>query len=348
MKKFIKFAAISLGALLVALLTAGVLLLLVVNYRTERRHSVLVQSVTKKVSANTAKADILWDTDLRPFGFPEDNFDTPYLNWSAPSTVAISDSLVAVTFRKSRYEGQQLVQDGYLITLSAATGSVVTTTHWPAEWQRKKVFAPFYQRLIGVGPYVYCCNREGYFYGYSDDYLVIKDGKVIAREGERPGGLVSINPNYVLGTNGRPTIIEISHTDGSKTNFDTGCGGVVHDSLVSNDVRAVVTDCGTLFVTGEDGHVLFSDAYHDAQIQFGGASRSGNRFVLAVAVWHPGDPSYLTDEWLVVYDIEHRGPVFAWKSSPLPYLQSQTALSADGTRLLIGSGGHLQLTRLPN
>jgi hypothetical protein len=49
MKKFIKFAAISLGSLLVALLTAGVLLLLVVNYRTERRHRVLVQSVTKKV-----------------------------------------------------------------------------------------------------------------------------------------------------------------------------------------------------------------------------------------------------------------------------------------------------------
>lgn len=348
MKRFVKLVAISLSALLVALIAAGVLLLLVVNYRTERRHSVLVQLLAKKVAPITAKTDVLWDTDLRPLGFPEDDYDTPYLSWSAPSTVAISDSLVAVTFRKSRYESQQLVQDGYLMTLSLATGSVVTTTHWPAEWQRKRDLAPFYQRLIGVGPYVYCCNREENFYGYSDDYLVITDGKVIAREGDSPGGLTSVKPNYILGTNGRPTIVEISHPDGSKTSFDTGCGGVVHDSSVSNDVRAVTTDCGTLLVIGADGHVLFSDEYHNAQIQFGGASRKGNRFVLAVAVWHPGDPSYMTDEWLVVYDIEHRGPVFAWKSSPLPYLQSQTALSADGTRLLIGSGGHLQLTRLPN
>ena len=348
MKRLFKLVATSLGVLLVALVAAGVLLLLVGNYRTERRHSVLVQLLAKKVAPISAKTDVLWDTDLRPFGFPEDNFDTPYLSWSAPSTVAVSDSLAAVTFRKSRYESQQLVQDGYLITLSLATGSVATTTHWPAEWQRKKALAPFYQRLIGVGPYVYCCNKQGYFYGYSDDYLLIKDGRVIAREGDSPGGLASVKPNYVPGTNGRPTIVEISQPDGSKTSLDTRCRGVAHDSSVSNGVGVVTTDCGTLFVIGADGHVLFSDEYQNAEIQFGGASRNGKRFVLAVAVWHPGDPSYMTDEWLVVYDIETRAPVFAWKSAPLPYLQSQTALSADGTRLLIGSGGHLKLTRLPN
>jgi len=307
-----------------------------------------VQLLTKKLALITTKADILWDTDLQPLGFPEGDFDTPYLRWSAPSTVAISDSLVAVTFRKSRHENQQLVEDGYLITLSSTTGSVLTATHWPAEWQRKKVLAPFYQRLIGVGPYVYCCNKEGYFYGYSDDYLVIKNGEVITREEHSRGGKMSVKPNYILGTNGRPTIVEISYPNGSKMRFDTGCGGVAHDSLVSDDVHAVVTDCGTLFVIGANGQVLFSDEYPHAQIQFGGASRNGNRFVLAVTVWHPGDPSYISDEWLVVYDIEHRRPVLAWKSSPLPYLQSQTALSADGTRLLIGSGGHLKLTWLPN
>ena len=120
------------------------------------------------------------------------------------SIVAVSDSLVAVTFRKSRYEGKQLVEDGHLITLSLATGSVVTTTHWPAEWHRKRVLAPFYQRLIGVGPYVCCCDGEGYFYGYSDDYLVIKDGKVTARREDNPGGLITAKPSVVLGTNARP------------------------------------------------------------------------------------------------------------------------------------------------
>ena len=67
-----------------------------------------------------------------------------------------------------------------------------------------------------------------------------------------------------------------------------------------------------------------------------------------MAAWHPGDPSYMTDEWLAVYDIDYRRPVFAWKSDPLPYQQSQTALSADGTQLLIGSGAHLKLIRLSN
>jgi hypothetical protein len=346
MKRFVQLVAISLGVLLVTLTAAGVVLLLVLNYRTERKHSDLVQALSKKFASITAKADVLWDTDMRPFGFPEDNFDTPYLDSAAPSTVAVSDSLVAVTFRKSRYEGQQLVEDGHLITLSLATGSVVTTTHWPAEWQRKKVLAPLYQRLIGVGPYVYCCDDEGYFYGYSDDYLVMKDGKVTSRREDNPGGLIMAKPSVVLGTNGRSSTVEISHPDGSTTNFQSGCGGVVHYSFISGDVLVVTTDCGTLFVIGTDGHLIFSDEYHQAHIQFGGASRNGKRFVLAMAAWHPGDPSYMTDEWLTVYDIDHRRPVFAWKSDPLPYLQSQTALSADGTRLLIGSGAHLKLIRL--
>jgi len=149
-----------------------------------------------------------------------------------------------------------------------------------------------------------------------------------------------------LGTHGGPSSVEITHQDGSKSSFQTPCG-YVHDSTISRDVLVVI-GCGVLSVIGTDGRLIFSDAFPDADPKFGSASKNGKRFVVSVAVWHAGDPSYLTDEWLVVYDIDQHGPVFAVKSDPLPYLQSQSALSADGKRLLTGSGDHLKLLNLPN
>jgi hypothetical protein len=46
---------------------------------------------------------------------------------------------------------------------------------------------------------------------------------------------------------------------------------------------------------------------------------------------------------VVLYDTEKQRAAFALKSGPLPYQQSQTALSADGKYLLVGSGGHVEL-----
>ena len=92
--------------------------------------------------------------------------------------------------------------------------------------------------------------------------------------------------------------------------------------------------------------MIFSDSYSEGHISYGGASSDGERFIVAVSAWHGGDPSFMTDEWLVVYDIERRSPMYAVKSAPLPYLQSQSALSKDGARLLVGSGGHLKLLQL--
>lgn len=145
----------------------------------------------------------------------------------------------------------------------------------------------------------------------------------------------------------RLSTIEIAHKDGSKSIVQTGCGGVAHSRFISKETL-VITGCAAVTVTRADGSLIFSDSYDDAHIGFGGASSDGKRFILAVSAWHAGDPSFMTDEWLVVYDIDHRAPVFAIKSAPLPYLQSQSALSKDGTRLLIGSGGHLKLLQLPH
>lgn len=119
------------------------------------------------------------------------------------------------------------------------------------------------------------------------------------------------------------------------------------DSFVSKTTLAII-GCSTVSIIETDGHVLFTDMFNEADLHFGGASKNGQRFVIAVSSWHPGDPPYLTDEWLVVYDVNRRGAINAFKSDPLPYQQSQSALSADGDYLLIGTGGHLKLVRLPN
>jgi len=242
----------------------------------------------------------------------------------------MSDSLAAVTFRKSRYEDRKLLYDGHLITVSLATGSVATSTSWPGP--------------IGVGPYVFCCTTDKEFYGYADSDLIIRNGKVVDKRAVNRVGPNPRKTNVSLGTNGRPSSIEIVHDDGSHSVFQTDCGNV-HDSYLSKDALVVI-GCNTLHVVRVDGYALFSDAFGGAGLQFGGASKDGKRFVVAVSASHGGDPPYLTDEWLVVYDVERRAPVFAVKSDLLPYMQSQSALSADGNYLLAGSGGHLRLLRV--
>lgn len=330
MKRLIGSIVISTGALLVLFVAVGVVWLFTLSYRNDRRSQRLVESISEKLAPFVISTPVLvWDTDLRPYGFPQDSFDSPYTAYVAPTTVAMSDALAAVTFRKSHLVGRDLEVDGHLITVSLATGSVVKTTQWRGP--------------IGVGPYVFCCTTDRQFYGYADTYLIVRDGEVVGRQEVSPVGPSTEKVTGRLGTNGRPSTIDIVHEDRSRSSFQTGCAGVVHDSFLSKDTLVITSDCSTLSVIGTDGHVFFSDVFPGAEVKFGGASKNGRRLILSVTVWHPGDPPYLMDEWLVVYDIQHRGPVFAVKSDPLPYMQSQSALSADGNRLLIGSGGHLKL-----
>lgn len=328
MKRFIRIVAVSLGSLLIFAVVAVFASMFALDYRFDRENRQLVRSISEKLAPVVVRSPKpVWDTDLRPYGFPEDSFDSPYVAYTAPTTVAVSDSLAAVTFRKSRYVDQKLVVDGHLITVSLSTGSVTTTTQWPGP--------------IAVGPYVFCCTTNMQFYGFADSYLDIKKGEVVGKRTASPAGPMTQKVNVHLGTNGRPSSIEIVHDDGSRSDFQADCGNV-GNSFLSKDAFVII-GCSKVSVIGAYGHLFFSDDFNGAGLQFGGASKNGKRFVLAVGASHGGDPPYLTDEWLVVYDAERHAPVFAVKSDPLPYIQSQSALSADGNYLLTGSGGHLRL-----
>lgn len=255
-------------------------------------------------------------------------------NTTAPGTVAMSDSIAAVTFKTSSYAGNQLVEDIHLVTLSIADGSVLKSIQWPE------------QGPLGLSPGVFCCTNDDEFYTHDDGWLLIKNGEVIGKQKTNPVGpntqQIKVTPRY----SNRPTTIEIAHEDGSKSSLQTDCGLV--DTSFLSKARFVMSGCHVLSVIGTDGHILFSDSFaHEGLIglQFGGRTSDGGKFVISVTSYRPGDPPSLTDEWLVIYDTEKQRATFALKSDPLPYQQSQTALSSDGDYLLVGSGGHLKLVK---
>jgi hypothetical protein len=333
LKRFVGFIVIGAGALLVLCVVTMVVWTLALDYRFDRQNRKLVQSISEKLApvvVRTPKA--IWDTDLHPYGFPVDSFDSPYLDYTAPATVAMSDSLAAVTFHKSSYAGNQLIQDVHLITLSIGDGSLVTNTQWPE------------QGPLGLGPGIFCCTKNDEFYAHADGWLLIKNGGVVGKQEVNPVGPNRQKINVSLGNSNRPATVEIVNEDGSKNTLQSDCGNVGNSFLSKNTF--VIIGCNTLSVIDTAGHLSFSDAFSGADLKFGGASRNGKRFVISVSAWCPGDPPYLTDEWLVVYDTERRAPIFAVKSDPLAYVQSQSALSADGSYLLAGSGGHLRLIKV--
>lgn len=329
MRRFIRFVAISLGVLLALCVSGVIVATLVTDYQYERS----VESISKKLATVAVRSpQIVWDTDLHPFGFPEGDFDSPYLDFTAPSTVAISGSAAAVTFQKSSYAGNQLVQDIHLVILSIRDGTILKNTQWPR------------QGPLGLSPVIFCCTKNGEFYANDDGWLLIMDGEVKSKLKSNPVGPNTQQIKVSLGNSNRPTTIEIAHEDGSKSTLQTDCG-LVHTSFLSED-RFVMIGCSILSVIGTDGHVLFSDSFADkglGGLHFGGRTSDGSKFVISVTSYRPGDPPSLTDEWLVIYDTEKQHATFALKSSLLPYQQSQTALSPDGKYLLVGSGGHVKL-----
>lgn len=200
------------------------------------------------------------------------------------------------------------------------------------------------QSPLGLSPVIFCCTRNDEFYTNDDGWLLIKNGEVIGKQKTNPVGPNTQQINVSLGNNNRPTTVEITHEDGSKSTLQTDCG-LVHISFLSKN-RFVMIGCSVLSVIGTDGHVLFSDFFADiglGGLHFGGRTSDGGKSVISVTAYRPGDPPSLTDEWLVIYDTEKQRAALALKSAQLPYQQSQTALSADGKYLLIGSGGHVKL-----
>jgi hypothetical protein len=123
--------------------------------------------------------------------------------------------------------------------------------------------------------------------------------------------------------------------------------GEVHTYQLRED-RILVIACTRFSVFNGKGILLASEDFVRPKVNFAAISRDHGRFALAVYVWGFGDPSYLEEETIVVYDVETLRPVIAVKSQPLPKLQSWAALSPSGFQLAVGAEKSLRLYTLPH
>ena len=110
--------------------------------------------------------------------------------------------------------------------------------------------------------------------------------------------------------------------------------------------RILVTACRQFSLFRADGTLITTETFTREAVNFAALSADHHRFAVAVYLWGVGDPSYLEEEKIVVYDADTGRPVVAVPSEPLPQVQSWTALSPDGTLLAVGAQNTLRLFRL--
>jgi hypothetical protein len=111
--------------------------------------------------------------------------------------------------------------------------------------------------------------------------------------------------------------------------------------------RVLVTANRQFSLFRADGTQLSTEHFTREGVHFAALSADHRRLAVAVYLWGVGDPSYLEEERIIVYDAETGQAVASVPSDPLPQTQSWAALSPDGTQLAVGAQSTLRLFRLP-
>ena len=122
-------------------------------------------------------------------------------------------------------------------------------------------------------------------------------------------------------------------------------GGVFIHPLGTERVLVTVGRQFSLFRS--DGAQVSTESFTREGVKFAALSADHHRFAVAVYLWGVGDPSYLEEERIIVYDADTGKAIAAVPSEPLPRTQSWAALSPDGTLLAVGAQSTLRLFRLP-
>jgi hypothetical protein len=123
-------------------------------------------------------------------------------------------------------------------------------------------------------------------------------------------------------------------------------GDTIYIHPLGNE-RALVTGGHQFSLFRADGTLISTETFLREGVNFAALSSDHHRFAMAVYLWGVGDPSYLEEEKIIVYDADTGKAVVAIPSAPLPQQQSWTALSPDGTLLAVGAQNTLHLFRLP-
>jgi hypothetical protein len=112
--------------------------------------------------------------------------------------------------------------------------------------------------------------------------------------------------------------------------------------------RVLVTAGRQFSLFRADGAQVSTEGFTREGVKFAALSAGHRRFAVAVYLWGVGDPSYLEEERIIVYDAETGKVIASLPSDPLPMTQSWAALSPDGRLLAVGAQSTLRLFRLPS
>ena len=316
----------------------------------------------------------LWVTDLRNTPDHWDNSHGPAL-FQATRQIAFGSNAELVVAKDSGPFAKPNAVHGFVI--DAKTGRVLREAHWTSgSW-------PF---LFATSTGKYAVVTEAGMTLYSQGLQSIvatgihvadkvsPDGRFLSATETIPGHGVtvfieadSLKPNgtefrdvYVWSIadnriahsalRNRHGIVLIEDISKQTPEFETDCQNMdVRPNFITSDLLAVL-GCGRLDLVSLRSGKVFSSAVEGEQAFFVAASRDGSRFaVMQIFTW-PGDPPSLSKERITVFDVGQRKAVFLVDISDLRGStsgeSSGVALSPDGSRLAINSGGVVRLFAL--
>lgn len=146
--------------------------------------------------------------------------------------------------------------------------------------------------------------------------------------------VVSDSPWWIKDFPKAKSFVTLTDEKGQHLIFHGDCSG---RPVFLSDDRVLTASCKIARILDTQGNILKTITLHDP-VSFAGVSQNGKRFALQVAVKH---------ERFVVYSVDTGEPVAEVTPDEPGEEQSWTALSPDGSMIVVGSALKLTLYRLP-
>lgn len=153
--------------------------------------------------------------------------------------------------------------------------------------------------------------------------------------------VVSDSPWWIQDYPKEKSFVTLTDDKGQHLIFHGDCGG--RPQFLS-DARVLTASCKIARILDTQGNILQTITLHDA-ISFAGVSQDGKRFALQVASF--SDTHSVKHERFLVYSVETGEPVAEVMPDKPGEEQSWTALSPDGSMIVVGSPLKLTLYQLP-
>jgi len=166
-------------------------------------------------------------------------------------------------------------------------------------------------------------------------------GLPLTATGMSSKAVVSDSPWWIKDYPEAKSFVTLTDEKGQHLIFHGDCGG---RPVFLSDDRVLTASCKIARILDTKGNILKTVTLPE-QVSFAGVSQNGKRFALQVASF--SDMGALKHERFVVYSVDTAEPVAELTPDELAEGQSWTALSPDGSLMVVGSPLKLTLYRLP-